>query len=313
MKKILKIIVINTILIFVISMAFSLEINNKSLQRKCQFLKETYGELAVVITNPQNGNINFIYNKNMLFNRRYCPGSLLKPFTILTISQNNKINTEEKHTCPGYQDPEDIGCWLGVGHNELNLYGAISKSCNYYFYKFVENKLQKKDYFELMSRLNLVKNINYDKITNKEFYKAAIGLDVLIQTKPIDVIFAYNCLFNDGKLFDSTQNFVTNIDFNDYVLEIIRMGMHEGYLYGTSKTIYEKTKLPDLIVKTGTGAGTKYGLYDWTKNVGWVMILSPSQNPTFSMLVIVEKSKSSTACEVAGEIINFLLKKYNTN
>ena len=80
-----------------------------------------------------------------LFNRAlqaaYAPGSTFKPCTAIAGLAEHKIDTGTVIDCEGiYTKYEEIGyapkCWIyGQGlHGELNVTGAITNSCNYFFY-----------------------------------------------------------------------------------------------------------------------------------------------------------------------------------
>ncbi len=80
-----------------------------------------------------------------MFNRAlqgtYMPGSTFKPCTAIAGLTERKIDTGTIIECEGrYTKYEDIGyapkCWIyGQGlHGELNVSGAITNSCNYFFY-----------------------------------------------------------------------------------------------------------------------------------------------------------------------------------
>lgn len=77
-----------------------------------------------------------------LFNRalkgRYPPGSTVKPFIGLGGAELGVISPKKYMPCPGfYQLPNDdhkYRDWKRWGHGNLNLDGAITESCDVYFY-----------------------------------------------------------------------------------------------------------------------------------------------------------------------------------
>jgi cell division protein FtsI/penicillin-binding protein 2 len=285
-----------------------LKIDEKKLLAKCDDISSTNGMFGLAITNPQNGRMMFIYNKNIMADNSYSPGSLLKMFALIACQEKKRIDMGEKHDCPGYVNEDDKICWLKKGHGELDLVGGISNSCNYYFYKFVENKLSPEIYFSVLNDYKISGITSVANLSTNDFYLTSIGLGTVIQSRPMDVLYAYNALFNDGKIFNMNGEYSGSVKQSSYVNDIIRMGMKSCYLHGTAKSIFEKTNMPDIIAKTGTGIILRNGKEDFNRNIGWVVILSPSINPTFSMLVIVENSRSSLSCDISGEIINFILK-----
>lgn len=85
------------------------------------------------------------YNKNSaMLNRAiqgtYAPGSIFKMVTAIAGLQEGKINTNtqiyDSGVYPRAHRPE---CWIYTshhrGHGDLNVVGALEKSCNYFFYE----------------------------------------------------------------------------------------------------------------------------------------------------------------------------------
>ncbi len=68
-------------------------------------------------------------------------GSTLKPITAVAGLEEGVINASTTTFCPGYYiAPEDTAqtkfkCWALDGHGSLDLVGAITQSCDVYFYK----------------------------------------------------------------------------------------------------------------------------------------------------------------------------------
>ena len=68
----------------------------------------------------------------------YAPGSTLKPLTAIAALESGATTVREKlydsgkWTYPGYSASYTY-CWKRSGHGSLNVRGAITNSCNYYF------------------------------------------------------------------------------------------------------------------------------------------------------------------------------------
>ena len=144
-------------------------------------------------------------------------------------------------------------------------------------------------------------------MSDRDFTRSSIGLGIDILLNPIDIIYAYSAFYNGGILFNNNQKVLKRININTDVIAILHQGMKECYLIGTAKPVYEKTQIADIICKTGTGVSVTNGKADWRKNIGWVVLFSPSVNPTFGMMVIVDKSRSYSACNIAAKLIKFIL------
>lgn len=67
----------------------------------------------------------------------YAPGSTFKPVTALAALQAGAITTETRFSCGGHigLGNAKFHCWKKGGHGALNLRGALSQSCDVYFYE----------------------------------------------------------------------------------------------------------------------------------------------------------------------------------
>jgi len=67
----------------------------------------------------------------------YAPGSTFKPVTALAALQAGAITAETRVSCGGHMGLGNarFHCWKRGGHGTLNLRGALSHSCDVYFYE----------------------------------------------------------------------------------------------------------------------------------------------------------------------------------
>ncbi|MFM9500708.1 penicillin-binding transpeptidase domain-containing protein, partial [Streptomyces galilaeus] len=67
----------------------------------------------------------------------YPPGSTYKMVTALAALESKAIEPWTVLPCPGFLMLGDIKfhCWLAGGHGGLNVQGAISNSCDCFFYE----------------------------------------------------------------------------------------------------------------------------------------------------------------------------------
>jgi penicillin-binding protein 2 len=78
-----------------------------------------------------------------LFNRalsgQYPPGSTTKPFFAFAGLELGAVTAEHKVFCPGYyqlpNEPRKYRDWKKEGHGHMDLDGAVTQSCDVYFYK----------------------------------------------------------------------------------------------------------------------------------------------------------------------------------
>ena len=68
----------------------------------------------------------------------YPPGSIFKLVTALAALETGKITPQTTFHCPGYfrlkRGSRRFKCWQEHGHGDMDLYRAIERSCNVYFY-----------------------------------------------------------------------------------------------------------------------------------------------------------------------------------
>lgn len=72
---------------------------------------------------------------NRAVNAKYTPGSIIKPLVGLAALESKTIDTEWRHNCIGYYKigNQRIHCAKRIGHGEMDIYDAITVSCNPFF------------------------------------------------------------------------------------------------------------------------------------------------------------------------------------
>lgn len=72
---------------------------------------------------------------NRAVNALYTPGSIVKPLVGMAALESGAIDTEWRHDCCGYYTigNQRIHCARRVGHGSLDIYDAITVSCNPFF------------------------------------------------------------------------------------------------------------------------------------------------------------------------------------
>ncbi|MEJ5300701.1 MAG: penicillin-binding protein 2 [Thermodesulforhabdaceae bacterium] len=73
---------------------------------------------------------------NRAIQSAYPPGSTIKPFIALAGLQEGLIGKSDSVNCPGFFrfGNRDYRCWKKGGHGGVDLYRAITESCDVYFY-----------------------------------------------------------------------------------------------------------------------------------------------------------------------------------
>lgn len=218
-----------------------------------------------IVTDIRSNKI--LFNNNPQYsNKLLLPGSLLKPFAMLSAKNGDKT-----YRCKGWEDL-DHRCWNREGHGNLNLTEALAYSCNSYFIYYLEGNLDISNFHETLSYY-----LNFEGfLTVNNYIEESIGLGVNIKITPIELLKGYNKLF--------TQE--------PEGIETIRQGMEESTYYGTAKTFSNEGEFIDGACKTGTSYRVVNGDIDWKSNTGWFLIIYPSYEPKYSALKVIDSSRS---------------------
>ncbi len=156
-------------------------------------------------------------------NAAYPPGSVFKLVTALAGLDLGKITPETRFKCAGTfrlgPKSKPAHCWLHEGHGSLNLYEALERSCNVYFF-------------------NVAKRLTPDEIAH---YARELGLG-----EPLKIEISRMA---PGLIPDSAWK---KARFNQpwYQGETMNMAIGQGYMLVTP---FEIMRLTSIIAKNGKG------------------------------------------------------------
>lgn len=151
-------------------------------------------------------------------------------------------------------------------------------------------------------------------------YNLSIGQSDLKVT-PLQVATAYCSIANGGTLYkpqvvqkvvdnlkNVIQEFKPEIIRNNFIdaenLQIVREGMRDGVLYGSSVSL---NSLPVHVAsKTGTAETSHKGFYN-----SWVSTFAPYENPEIVLVITIEEIEGlgSSTMPVAKEVLNWYFNK----
>jgi len=254
------------------------------------------------------------------------------------ISPDKKINDKGYIEVRSQYDPNVVWRYGGVEpHGWVNMREAIAVSSNIYFYTVGGGygdqqglgPTRIKKYLELFGwgqKNNIdipgefqgfVPSPEWKKQTKKESwwdgdtYNLSIGQSDLKVT-PLQVATAYCSIANGGILYKPqiVQKIIDGPEFKPEIirenfidpenLQIVREGMREAVLYGSSVSL---NSLPVHIAsKTGTAETSHKGYYN-----AWVSTFAPYENPEIVLVTIIEdiQGLSTTTLPVAKEILRW--------
>ncbi len=344
------------------------------LQNRLRELGKKAG--VVIALNPQNGQIlslvslpsfdnNIFYSEDMeainsvlnnrdkpMFNRAisgiYVPGSTIKPLVAYGALNEGLIDDKKTIFSPGFLEvpnpyhPDQPSIFLDwKPHGIVNLYSALARSSNVYFYsigggtptqkglgieklKFYWQKFGLGDLtgIDLISETKgfLPDSQNKPQWRLGDTYNVSIGQGDLLLT-PIQLIDYITAVANGGKIYQpyiiseirDTNNKLVKENKpkilytleNPYILNLIKRGLTDAVKqpYGTA---YSLSDLPvSVAAKTGTAQ-----IADKTQINALFVGFAPVENPQIALLVLIEKAQEGVlnALPVAKEIFLWYYK-----
>lgn len=247
---------------------------------------------------------------------RYPPGSTFKIITAIAGLRAGAIDPHETHlTCPGYYmvGARSFPCHNHSGHGDVDLRKAIAQSCNVFFYKIgleigpdlVATEAERFGFGEptgielpaeaaagfgpfVVARPKWKQDNIKERWYPGDTANTAIGqgftLVSPLQAACMVASFARGETRTRPTLLHDVNHqpqhtTPLNMLADDY--ETLRMGMAEGYAFGTGK----------LARVEGLTAGTKSGTAQTMNNrkeLAWIVAFAPFENPEIAVAVMLE-------------------------
>lgn len=260
----------------------------------------------------------------------YAPGSTIKPLTAVASLESGVTTTSErifdtgKWTYPGYSASYTY-CWNRAGHGSLNVTGAITNSCNYFFaemgYRLGMDRLN--SYFSAFG-LGEHTGIEIGDATGTlpsqeegtnlapwAAYGQANQLYTPLQLASYIATLAgggerYEThLLKDVRKYDSADLIAVyneppaeTIPIDEKNLTAVLSGMHD---LATSGAIsgYFKNCIVDAAAKTGTAQTS-----DTKNNNGVFVCFAPYDDPQIAVAIVIEKG--GTGASLASSAVDIL-------
>lgn len=203
-------------------------------------------------------------------------GSLVKPFTALAFAERHALRFP-RHFCAG----SSAGCWLPRGHGEMDLTHAIAFSCNSYF-RFLTQSMTSADLAPIASEFG------FEPPPADTSGPALAGLGDSWRVSPSKLAQAYLEL---ARRRDQPG------------VQLLLEGMMESALIGTGAEVDRSLARTNALVKTGTAACTHRHR---APGDGFVVAMSPSDNPKILLMVRVHGVPGAKAAKVAGAMLHRL-------
>ena len=259
----------------------------------------------------------------------YPPGSTLKPFTAMAGLLSGKITLTEKIRDTGkWVYPKDENsysfCWKHSGHGLLNVTGAITNSCNYFFSELgyrmqmdglreylVQFGLGEKTGIEIPETAGLLPENpqGQDQAPwaaygqGRQLY-SPLQLANYIATLVSGGKHCQAHLLKAAKAYDNSEVVavgntepLNEIDISDENLRAVKEGM-KGLVEGTLSPYFSR-----CVVSAGAKTGTSQVRAD-TKNHGVFVCFAPYDDPEIAVAIAIERADAGAA--LASTAVNIL-------
>ncbi|MCU0463098.1 MAG: penicillin-binding transpeptidase domain-containing protein [Anaerolineae bacterium] len=277
---------------------------------------------------------------------RYPSGSVMKIAVSLAVAESGVYSTNQRYSCAGVWNRDGVTRtdWLPSGHGTQDLAGAITNSCNPYYYE-VGYQMNLVDPYLLPRYLRQfgmgvptgLTDIPEDpgNIGDPDSYRIKTGIpwsfvDAVsmsigqgeVEVTPLQIVRLTAAVANGGVLwqpylvekaglfndfvYTAEPNPLSNINVRSEVLDTIRRGMCEVTtgFTGTATYVFEGSPLLTLGVCGKTG--TAQNLPGPTTHA-WFAAYAPRIDPEIAVVVIVEDAGegSGTAAPLVREMMEY--------
>jgi penicillin-binding protein 2 len=260
----------------------------------------------------------------------YPPGSVFKLVTALAALETGKITPNTRFYCPGTfrlnTRSRAFHCWSQRGHGSLDLYQAVERSCNVYFFN-VARRLSAEDLSHFAHELGLGEMLKLETthivaglVPDSEWKKSklhdvwykgetlsfAIGQSYLL-VSPLQILRLTSIIAKEGKKIEPTllvekakeQNEKSRIAVREENLKILKRAMLKVVQsdYGTGQLA--RVDFTKMAAKTGTAQAPPKTAHSWMTG------FFPYEKPEIAFVVFVEHGGSGgiTAAKIVKDMV----------
>ena len=266
----------------------------------------------------------------------YPPGSIFKLVTAMAALERGKITPETRLFCPGYYKlgKRVFHCWDADGHGSLNLFEAIERSCNAYFYQ-LGARLAPEDiaYYARQFGLGDVMRLEVTDMTpglvpdrvwkEKHAHEAwyagdtlsfAIGQSYLL-TSPIQILRLSAIIAKNGQVVEP-RLVLPDADSEESRPEKKRVAVSEANIKVIQKAMlnvvqsnkgtgqFARVNFDKMAAKTGTAQAPPLQAHSWMTG------FFPYDKPRIAFVVFVEHGGPGGI--TAAKIVNDTIKLWNS-
>lgn len=272
------------------------------------------------------------------FNGLYPPGSIFKLVTAMAALESGVITPHTTFTCPGYfrlgPGSRVFKCWFPEGHGRVDLYTAIERSCNVYFYN-VGRLLGEKRLAAYARKLGFGSSIPMEIPTAKgivpdrewkkkargdkwyqgETITLAIGQSYLL-VSPLQILRMVAAVATDGKILDpklvldaSAEKLEeTKLGIREETFRALKQGMLQVVTSNRGTGQLARVNFAKLAAKTGTAQAPPGEPHAWFGG------FFPFEDPEVALVVFMERGKSGgfAAAQIAKKAAHLYHEIYGS-
>jgi len=227
-------------------------------------------------------------------NREYCPGSLIKPFTVMAAVESGARTDMVILCAPSRPEtPALRSCWYRPGHGTVDIEKAIANSCDRYFTELAL-RIKWPQFVDVLVRFGLLvkeKKAFMDAIPEGERLGVMVGLSDKLKLSPVNLLCAFAAIFNGGYLFSGGGagglTLSRRVAINEGALKIIAGGMAKSSQFGTASEVSKAFPGREILSKTGTAIFSEGQISDPGRTHGWYIGVTPAGAPRAAMIIFI--------------------------
>jgi len=298
------------------------------------------GKIKSLVGLEKNGASNYVKSKNVAIDMPIEPGSLLKPFNLMSLLEDNKADTSSIYDANGGKISL-YGRFIKdnqSGYNKLSLRNAFLNSSNTIFAQAIDNayKNNPQQYIDNFEKFGL--SSSYAQINSKSIILSPksnswskitlpwMGFGYGVQLTPIQLLTYYNSIANDGVMVEPV--FLNTIKKDDELVKEYTKPIVVKTNTSKKSNVLLKSLLRDAVAKgacknvdsdkitiSGYAATTQinYSNGDSTSKYASSFVgYFPSDKPKYTVLVYInnpKKAKGYYGSVVAGTVVKSIAEK----
>lgn len=293
-----------------LSLTVSANIPQGAFADRCAALIADRG--AVAVMDLETGNLIAATDPELLFAKRFPPGSVAKILTGMVAIEKG-IDLPDEFHCSGYEIGGNDTSWCSMkyGHGEVDFNAALTRSCNLYFQNLAGD-LTGEELASIYRKLKLDRRVGVDLPGEVESIVAtpasdsaklgfAIGQGPAIQLTPVAMLSLISGMGTGGQLLrprlsQGPAEVLASFP-SQRAVHRIRPLLRKVVRQGTGK----EAEITTVQVAGKTGSSTV--LSDWVTH-GWFVGFAPYDKPRIAVVVFLRRGEGKDAARIAGLVIS---------